>query len=169
MWSKLLVPDLPVVELAVRAAVVFLVVVLLLRLSGKRQVGQLGLTEFVVVLLISNAVQNAMNGGDNSLSAGLVLAVVLVAMGVLVSVVTFRNTRLGTLFEGRPVVLVRNGHVIRSAMDRERLTDTDLKVLLRKHGTHDFAAIDDVMLEADGSLSVSKKGEEEFHFPEAKE
>lgn len=169
MFDKLLIPDLSVVNLGIRAVAVFLSVVLLLRLSGKRQMGQMNATEFVVILLISNAVQNAMNGGDNSLAGGLLLAVVLVALGVMVSVLTFRSRRLSRLFEGEPIRLVHNGHVLRRAMNRERLNDTDLKTLLRKHGVHDFHTIDEVILEADGSVSISRKGEEAFRFPEAKE
>jgi uncharacterized membrane protein YcaP (DUF421 family) len=169
MWDKLLIPDVPLLQLLLRAVVVFVAVVVMLRLSGKRQVGQLGAVEFVVVLLISDAVQNSMNGGDDSLPGGLITAALLVALGALVSLLTFRSETMSRLLEGRPTRLVHDGHVIRSAMDRERLNDADLKVLLRKHGIHDFASIDEVILEADGSLSVTRKDEEEFQFPEAKE
>ncbi len=169
MWESLLVPEVPLLQLALRAVMVFVTVVVLIRLSGKRQVGQLGAIEFVIVLLISDAVQNAMNGGDNSLPGGLLTAALLVGMGTLVSLLSFRSDTASRLLEGTPTLLVRNGHVIRSAMDRERLSDNDLKVLLRKHGMHDFPLIDEVILEADGTISVTRKGEEEFHFPEAKE
>ena len=90
MWDKLFFPDLPLLNLAIRAIAVFLGIVLLLRLSGKRQMGQLTATEFVVVLLISNAVQNAMNGGDNSLTGGMFLATILIGLAILVGTLCHR-------------------------------------------------------------------------------
>lgn len=167
MWDKLFIPDVPLVNLALRALLVFAAVVVLLRVSGKRQVGQLGAIEFVVVLLISDAVQNSMNGGDNSLPGGLVTAAILIGLGMLVATLTHRSKALSRLLEGTPTRLVHGGKVIRRNMDRERLGDADLKVLLRKHGVHDFHTIDEVILEADGSLSVTKKGEPPFEFEEA--
>src|SRR5579872_3444105 len=83
----------------VRGAVVYVAVLLLLRLGGKRQVGQMGTGEFVAVLLISNAVQNAMNGGDNSITGGLILAVVIVALSYFVTYATFRSDTCATWLE----------------------------------------------------------------------
>ncbi len=167
MWDKLFVPDLPLLNLATRAIAVFLGIVLLLRLSGKRQMGQLTATEFVVVLLISNAVQNAMNGGDNSLTAGMFLATILIGLAILVGTLCHRYRFMAHLLEGTPTRLVHNGRVLRRNMDRERLTNADLKVLLRKHGIHDFHTLDEVILESDGSLSITRKGEQPFEFQDA--
>lgn len=167
MFDNLFPPDLPALNLIIRAVLVFFAVGLLLRLSGKRQMGQLSATEFVVILLISNAVQNSMNGGDNSLAGGLVLAGALIALSMLVSWLSFRSPLLSRVFEGTPTLLVHKGKVIRRHMDRERLTDGDLKVLLRKHGVHDFHLVDDAILEADGSLSITTKGSATYRFEEA--
>jgi uncharacterized membrane protein YcaP (DUF421 family) len=167
MWDHLLLPDIPLLNLAIRAIAVFLGIVLLLRLSGKRQMGQLTATEFVVVLLISNAVQNAMNGGDNSLTGGLFLATILIALAMLVGTLCHRFRLISRLLEGTPTRLVHNGRVLRRNMDRERLSNADLKVLLRKHGVHDFHTVDEVILESDGSLSVTRKGEQPFEFEDA--
>ena len=97
-------------NLALRAVVVFLAVLVLLRLSGKRQLGQMGATEFVAILLISNAVQNSMNGGDNSLIGGLLLATVLVALSALISFLTYRYQSFSRIFEGTPTLLIHKGH-----------------------------------------------------------
>lgn len=167
MWDHLLLPDIPLLNLAIRAIAVFLGIVLLLRLSGKRQMGQLTATEFVVVLLISNAVQNAMNGGDNSLTGGLFLATILIALAMLVGTLCHRFRLISRLLEGTPTRLVHNGRVLRRNMDRERLSNADLKVLLRKHGVHDFHTVDEVILESDGSLTVTRKGEQPFEFEDA--
>src|SRR3954464_1855475 len=86
---NLLIPTVPIWSLALRAAIVYVVVLALLRLSGKRQVANLGTSELVALLLISNAVQNSINGGDNSLTGGLVLAVVLMLLSFLCAVLTY--------------------------------------------------------------------------------
>jgi uncharacterized membrane protein YcaP (DUF421 family) len=167
MWQQLLLPEVPLAQLAIRTVVVFIGLMVLLRLSGKRQVGQLGAIEFVIMLLISEVVQNAMIGGDNSLTAGLLSAAILIALGALVSLLSFRSTTMSRLLEGRPTRLVHDGRVIRAHMNRERLSNTDLKILLRKNGVDDFRTIDEVILEADGSLSITRKGEEPFEFEDA--
>ena len=151
--------DVPALNLVVRAVVVFLSVLILLRVSGKRQIGQMGATEFVAVLLISNAVQNAMNGGDNSLAGGLVLATVLIALSSAISILTYRSRFFSALFEGTPTLLIHHGQLIRKSLARERLTESDLKILLRKQGIHDLSEIKTAILEADGTFSITKKTE----------
>src|SRR3954470_17889269 len=96
-------------NLIVRAIVVYLAVLILLRISGKRQLGQMGATEFVAILLISNAVQNAMNGGDNSVIGGLLLAGVLVGLSALISYLTYRSRWFSSIFEGTPTLLIHKG------------------------------------------------------------
>src|SRR5206468_12908342 len=101
MWNI----AVPVWELIVRGAVVYVFLLALLRVTGKRQVGQLAPFDLVLLLILSNAVQNAMNGGDNSFTAGALLAAVLVAVNGLVGYATFRSKWLEGLVEGRPKVL----------------------------------------------------------------
>src|SRR5438270_5606910 len=103
---SLLYTDIPWWSLVIRAVVVYVAVLLLLRVAGKRQVGQMGMTEFVALLLISNAVQNAMNGGDNSLVGGLILAGVLIALATLFAYLTFRSSRFERAVQGRPTLLI---------------------------------------------------------------
>jgi uncharacterized membrane protein YcaP (DUF421 family) len=148
--------DLPWFELVVRGTAVYVFVLVLLRITGKRQLGQMGATEFVAILLISNAVQNAMNGGDNSLGGGLVLATTLIAVSSLISYLTFRSRTCGVIFEGTPTLLIHNSKILHKNLGREHLTITDLKILLRKQGVHDLQEIATAILEADGSLSVTK-------------
>src|SRR5471030_764488 len=97
LWS----PSFPLWHFVLRGTVVYLSVILLLRLGGKRQVGQMGVGEFVAILLISNAVQNAMNGGDNSITGGIILATVIVGLSVLIDYLTYRSTTLEAWVEGR--------------------------------------------------------------------
>ncbi len=103
-------------EIIVRSFVVYAFLIFLLRITGKRQVGQLGPFDLVLLLVLSNAVQNSMNGGDNSLVGGLVSATTLVAINYTVGFATFRSKRLESIIEGRPQVLVHNGQLYDDVM-----------------------------------------------------
>src|SRR6266699_1030016 len=103
-------------EFVARAVIVYAFLLVILRLTGKRQVGQLAPFDLVLLLVLSNAVQNSMNGGDNSITGGMILAATLVALNWLIGYLTFRSKPLEHLIEGRPVILVHNGHVNRRAM-----------------------------------------------------
>lgn len=149
-------PNLGPANLIIRAVVVYLAVVILLRISGKKQLGQLGATEFVAILLISNAVQNSMNGGDNSLAGGLILAVTLVALSSLISFLNYKSNFFSMLFEGTPTLLVHKGKSIPKHLRREQMSEMDLTTMLRKQGIHRIEDIDTAILEADGTLSVAK-------------
>ena len=157
MWNDLSHLSVSPLNLIIRATVVYLAVLLLLRVSGKREMGQMAVTEFVAILLISNAVQNAMNGGDNSLFGGLLLAGVLIFLSWLISVLTYRSKIFSRVFEGTPTLLVHKGKVLRENLARERLTDSEFRSLLRKQGIHHLEELSSAILEADGSLSISRK------------
>ncbi len=159
MFDKLLKLDVPAADLVIRGAVVYIAVLILLRVSGKRQIGQMGVTEFVAILLISNAVQNAMNGGDNSLVGGLLLAAVLIALSTTLTFFTFKSKAISVLFEGVPTILVHKGKIIPKNMSKERLRESELKALLRKQGVHNLAEVETAILEADGTFSITKKAE----------
>lgn len=156
MWSELMHTEIPILGLVIRAAVIYLAVLILLRISGKRQMGQMSATEFVAILLISNAVQNSMNGGDNSVMGGLVLAAVLIALSTAISYLTFRSRFFSSVFEGSPTILIRHGKIIPGNLYKERLSEAELHILLRKQGIHDLKIISSGILEADGTLSIEK-------------
>src|ERR1041385_3859280 len=139
--------DIPWWSLVVRAAVVYAAVLVLLRIAGKRQVGQMGMAEFVALLLISNAVQNAMNGGDNSLAGGLVLATVLLIMSYIFAVATYRSRKIESLIQGRPTLLIHRGKVLHNHLKKELLSFHELKQLLRKQGIHEISEIQEAVLE----------------------
>lgn len=142
-------------DLVLRALFVFLFVLFLLRISGKRQVGQMSAADLVAIMLISNAVQNSMNGGDNSLVGGLILASVLVALSWAISKLSYTNRKLRNVFEGIPTLLVHKGKVVESNLKRELITLSDLKILLRKQGIQHVQDVETAILESDGSLSVT--------------
>src|ERR1700674_367664 len=108
LWT----PSFPLWHFILRGSVIYLAILLLLRLGGKRQVGQMGTGEFVAILLISNAVQNAMNGGENSITGGLILSVVLIILSVGIAYATFRSKKMEILIEGRPRLVIHNGKLL---------------------------------------------------------
>ena len=141
-------------ELIVRSLVVYAFLILLLRLSGKRQVGQLAPFDLVLLLVLSNAVQNSMNGGDNSLVGGLVTAVTLIGANYMVGAATFRNKRLEAIIEGRPQIIVHNGKVFEDVMARAQLTHHELQAALRQAGCACVEDVQSAVLENNGAISV---------------
>ena len=109
-------------ELILRSAVVYSALLVILRLSGKRQVGQLAPFDLVLLLVLSNAVQNSMNGGDNSLVGGLISAVTLIALNYGVGFATFKSKRLEAIIEGRPIMLIHNGSVLEDFLAITQIT-----------------------------------------------
>jgi uncharacterized membrane protein YcaP (DUF421 family) len=152
--ENLLKTDLSILNLTIRGVCVYLSILLLLRISGKKQMGQLGATEFVAVLLISNAVQNSMNGGDNSLGGGLYLAFIIISLSTLISYLTYKSKLARNVFEGIPVLLIHKGKILHKNLEHELMGIGDLTILLRKQGFHHASEIDHAILEADGSLSI---------------
>ena len=150
LWS----PSLPLVQILLRAVVVYAFVLLLLRLSGKRQIGQMGPAEFVALLLVSNAVQNSMNGGDNSVLGGIISAVTLISLNFLVGYLTYRSKRLEALLEGQPEVLIHNGKLFEKVMARAQLTHHELNAALRRSGCSSVAEVHSAILENNGAISV---------------
>src|SRR5437763_8722851 len=144
-------------ELIARAVLVYLFLLVLLRLTGKRQVGQLAPFDLVLLLILSNAVQNAMNGGDNSFTAGALLAAVLVAVNGLVGYATFRSKWLEGLVEGRPKVLIHNGKLYESVLRAQRLTHHELMAALRRGGGGGVEHVHVAILENNGQIRLVPK------------
>ncbi len=142
-----------------RGAVVYIAVIMLLRLGGKRQVGQMGVGEFVAILLISNAVQNAMNGGDNSITGGLVLSAVIVSLSVGMAYLTYRSKRWQHIIQGHPTLLIHKGKILHQNMRKELMNNHELRSRLRRQGIHELHEVAEAVLESDGALSVTKVSE----------
>jgi uncharacterized membrane protein YcaP (DUF421 family) len=159
MWDNLMSFGVPPLNLILRASIVYFVILILLRISGKRQIGQMGATEFVAILLISNAVQNSMNGGDNSLIGGIVLAAVLICFSSAISFLTYRSRLAQAIFEGTPRLLIHEGKTLDAALQKELLSKSELKSMLRKQGVHAVHEVKTGILEADGTLSLVRFAE----------
>ena len=147
-------------NLIIRALVVYFFILGLLRFAGKRQIGQASTLEFVAILLISNAVQNSMNGGDNSLVGGMILAVVLIFASWAISFLSYRSSRMRVFFEGTPTLLIHKGKALRKNMDKERINIKEMHSLLRRQGVHHVHDVYSAVLEPNGVLSIIRAGEE---------
>ena len=139
---------------ALRTVAVYAAIFLLLRLAGKRQLAQLNTFDFVVLLLLSNVVQNAIIGPDDTLVGGLVGAAILVAANFLVVFFAFLNPRVEADLRGRPVTLVAAGRPQRKAMRRELISRKELQYALRRLGYRGLDGVEEVVLEPEGTLTV---------------
>ncbi len=148
---------MPLWEFVVRAAVVYAFLLVLLRLTGKRQVGQLAPFDLVLLLVLSNAVQNSMNGGDNSLVGGLISAATLVGLNFALGYATFRSKRLEAIVEGRPELVVHNGKVLAEALTRAQLTHHELDSALRQAGCGSVSEVQAAVLENNGTITVLRR------------
>ena len=145
---------LPILEKLARPVIVYLVLVLLLRIFGKRELAQLNPFDLVVLLSLSNTVQNAIIGDDNSVTGGVIGAFGLLAINWLVVRVLFRSQRLTRALEGRSAVLVMNGQLDRKAMERESLSREELLSVIHRQGFEDFDQVRRCELEPNGTFYV---------------
>jgi len=150
MWTM----SLPWWEFILRGLIIYVFLIVLLRLTGKRQVGQMAPFDLVLLLVLSNAVQNAMNGGDNSIIGGVISAVTLVAANWLIGLLTYRSKKLEALVEGRPELLAHNGKLFEQALAHAKLTRHELNNALREAGCTSIEEARAVLLENDGTISV---------------
>ena len=146
-------------QIVLRTGVIYLLVLIGVRLSGKREVGQMTPFDLTLLLLLSNSVQNAMTGPDTSLTGGAVAACTLLVLNYGVAAVSGSNRRLRRLIEGEPSLLVHDGKIIQSHMARERVSMDELHRALREHGISSCDQVALAVLEVDGSISCLKYDE----------
>jgi len=154
MYDSMFHLPLPIVEKLARPVLVYLVLVVLLRIFGKRELAQLNPFDLVVLLSLSNTVQNAIIGDDNSVTGGVIGAFSLLAINWLVVRVLFSSKRLTRVLEGRASVLVLNGQLDLKAMERESLTREELLSVIHKQGFEDFDKVRKCQLEPNGTFYV---------------
>ena len=150
----------PALQIVLRTAAIYLVILLGLRAAGKREIGQMTVFDLVVLLLIANAVQNAMVGPDVSLTGGILAAIVLLVLNAIVAQMRLRWPWLRKLVEGSPTVLVLHGEIISKNLHREGIDQVALEAALREHGVGDVKDVEMAVMEVDGSISVISTGTE---------
>lgn len=147
--------DLPWWEFILRGAIVYCALLLMMRLSGRRTVGQFTPFDLLVVMLLSEAVSNSMSGGDDSLLGGLIIAATLVALTMLIAFLTSRSERIEKFIEGSPVLIGRDGIFFDNVLKNCRLSQSDIEEALREADCprpHMKCAF----LEADGRISIMR-------------
>lgn len=154
IFSSMFHLPVPLVEKLLRPVVVYLVLVGLLRIFGKRELAQLNPFDLVVLLSLSNTVQNAIIGDDNSVTGGVVGAFSLLAINWIVVRILFRSPKLNRALEGRPAVLIRDGHVDRKALEREALTREELAEVVHKQGFEHVHDVHRCELEPNGTFYI---------------
>ncbi len=145
---------LPIAEKLLRPVIVYLVLVVLLRVFGKRELAQLNPFDLVVLLSLSNTVQNAIIGDDNSVTGGVIGAFSLLAINWLVVRVLYRSPQLTRALEGRSTVLIHNGQIDRKALERESLSREELLSVIHRQGFEDFHQVHRCELEPNGTFYV---------------
>lgn len=153
MWNL----EAPWWEFVLRGLIVYGALLVLMRWSGKRQIGQLTPFDLILLLIISNAVQNAMNAGDNSVAAGLILAVTLFSADVVLGYFTWRSRRFEVFVGGKPQLLIHEGKIYEDVMRRERISMHELHKVLRRAGCEHIGDVHFAVLEIDGTVSVIKR------------
>ncbi len=158
IWKDMFVLGLPLLEKILRPIIVYAFLVVSLRLSGKRELVQLNPFDLVVLLTLSNTVQNAIIGEDNSVSGGLIGATSLLAINYLVVRFLYGHGKLEQIVEGQSDVLIENGQLKMDRLKKELITTTQLEAAARKQGFDSLRDVDKCILEPGGTLSfVGKK------------
>jgi uncharacterized membrane protein YcaP (DUF421 family) len=150
---------LVIAQIVVRTIIIYLVVLVGVRLSGKREVGQMTPFDLTLLLLISNSVQNAMTGPDNSLVGGIAAALTLLVMNYLIAELSGTNRRFRKVVQGQPSLLVHDGQVITAHMAKEHVSMDELERAMREHGINSYHDVALAVLEVDGSISCLKYDE----------
>jgi uncharacterized membrane protein YcaP (DUF421 family) len=154
IWKDMFQLPLPILEKILRPVIVYLVLIVFLRLFGKRELAQLNPFDLVVLLSLSNTVQNAIIGEDNSVSGGVIGALALLAINWLLSKILYRSKRLNTLLEGTSSVLITDGVVDEAELKRQILTHEELTSVLNKNGFADAREVETCVLEPNGTFYV---------------
>jgi uncharacterized membrane protein YcaP (DUF421 family) len=156
-WHAMFTPDITLAEKILRPIVVYFFLIIGLRLAGKRELAQLNPFDFIVLMTLSNTVQNAIIGNDNSVTGGMIGATTLLAVNYGVVRLVRNNRKLQRVLEGRADVLLRNGQIVKDHCDRELITKADLTAAAHKQGIASLHDVEYAVLEPTGTISFIQK------------
>src|SRR4051794_2429421 len=154
IWADLFTLGAPLLDKIVRPAIVYIFLVVALRVFGKRELAQLNPFDLVVLLSLSNTVQNAIIGNDNSLTGGLIGALALLALNYVVVRFLFRHRRLDEVLEGQPTLLIEHGKIKKDNLAKELLTTAELMTVLHRQGFETVHDVEQCILEPGGTFHV---------------
>jgi uncharacterized membrane protein YcaP (DUF421 family) len=155
--AHLFTPEISLIEKIIRPILVYFFLVVLLRIFGKRELAQLNPFDLVVLLSLSNTVQNAIIGNDNSVTGGMIGAITLLVTNYIVVRFLFRHRRLDQVLEGRPSILIKDGQVSKSEMARELITTSELQSVIRRQGFDGIHEVQSCVLEPGGAFIIKPK------------
>jgi uncharacterized membrane protein YcaP (DUF421 family) len=161
MWNL----SLPWWEFVVRALIIYTFLIFLLRLTGKRQIGQMSPFDLVLLLVLSNAVQNSMNGGDNTVLGGMILAVTLVGCNAALGFLTIHSKTMENLVEGKPEILIFNGKLMKKTLQKEDISMAELGGAMRVAGCDDVKDVHLATMEVNGQISIVRADTPEGEAP----
>ena len=161
MWHAIFMEQIPFTEKILRTVLVYALIAVLFRLTGKRGLSNMSTFDFVVIFLLSNVVQNAIIGNDTSVTGGVVGAVTLVAVNAVVNRVVASNTTAARIFDGKPTTVIRDGHVIQRALVHLGLRRSEIDHAVRVQNGDDVGEVADGVLEPGGQLVLSLKPSEQ--------
>lgn len=158
-------------EIIARSSIVYIVIVVSLRILGRQHLSQLTISDFVLALLISNAVQNAMVGDDTTLIGGITAALTLIVINFILSQLIFRSTKIRKILSGEQIILIYDGVYQEENLRKVKITHDEMESILREHGAENESLIHLAILETDGSISIinSNESNPEVHKKERKD
>lgn len=144
----------PILDIIIRSAAVYFFMMIALRLTGKKQLSQLNTTDVILILLISNAVQNAMVGNNTSLEGGIIAASVLFIINYILRKLMFKYKKLSAFLQEKPEILIHDGNLDFKILSKLNITSEELREAMREHGVEYFKEVKLAMLEIDGNISI---------------
>ena len=160
-WKTIFLPDVPLLEIVLRASVMYISLFVLLRVILKRQTGSLGMTDLLLITLLADASQNAMAGEYTSIADGIVLVSTIIFWNYTFDWLSFKFDWFGRLIEPAPLLLIKDGKLLRRNMRTELITEEELVSQLRQQGLDDPAKVKEAYMESDGQFSVVQMKEKQ--------
>ncbi len=148
---------IPMTEKILRPLIVYAFLLIALRIAGKRELGSLNPGDLIVLMTLSNTLQNAIIGNDNSVTGGLIGAAALLGLNSMVTRATYHRRDVQLLIEGEPTLLVQHGQIVRDNLHRELITEAELRAALRRQGIEHLDEVDQAILETGGTISVTQR------------
>jgi uncharacterized membrane protein YcaP (DUF421 family) len=168
-WKSIFTPDTPILEIILRGTLMYLALFTMLRVILKRQAGTLGMTDLLLITLLADAAQNAMAGEYNSISDGIVLVATIIFWNYALDWLSFQSPWFARLIEPAPLLLIREGKMLRRNMRQEFITEDELMMQLRQQGLDDVSKVKRAYIESDGRISVIQRKEKRHDQPSRKE
>jgi uncharacterized membrane protein YcaP (DUF421 family) len=156
-WWRLFAPETPLWEIFIRGTVMYLTIFVMLRAIFKRESGGTAITDLLVVVMLADAAQNGLSGNYQSITDGVALVGTIIGWSALLNALAWRFPRIERILRPRPLVLVRNGRLVRENMAKELITDSELYSQLRQQGVTRLRDVRTVRMEPDGRISVTRQ------------